>query len=453
MVTTLLACALLSLSPLTAVPQLDSLPGAAISLYLDFDGDFQASWAGYNNIRTPAYTLDLDATTFSDAELAAIRKVWEYVAEDYAPFNVNVTTVRPADMGLWKTLHCVIGGTGAWRGGGTHGVSYQGGFNGGPNVVFAFAEKRLAKGTAFIVSHESGHGFVLDHQRVFDATGRPIAEYYLGPGDGRAPIMGGASWEKRILWWSGTWAPGLIQDDMARLATRLGYRPDDHGNDAAHATPLTAVGSTFVGAGVVGRTGDLDVFSFVGPGGPTTITVGVSAETGNLDARLELHDAAGNMLAMADPADVTSAQISATLTPGAYYAVVGSHGSYGDVGQYSLAVGPTTTPTPAPTPTPTPMPTPTPTPPPSLKPPAPADLTAVSAAPTSIQLRWTGSPLASSYRVDRIVSTGVWGWVGTTTVPEWLDKDLTTGKKYTYRVWALSPAGAGLSTVVTATPQ
>src|SRR5262249_45153399 len=34
---------------LTGVPVLNSLPGAAASLYLDFDGHFEAQWGGYSN--------------------------------------------------------------------------------------------------------------------------------------------------------------------------------------------------------------------------------------------------------------------------------------------------------------------------------------------------------------------------------------------------------------------
>ena len=87
---------LLSLSPLDSIPALNSNPGATASLYLDFDGHFQAVWSSYTNITTPAYDVDGDATTFSDEELANIHTIWETVAEDYSPFNINVTTVEPS---------------------------------------------------------------------------------------------------------------------------------------------------------------------------------------------------------------------------------------------------------------------------------------------------------------------------------------------------------------------
>ncbi len=91
---------LLSLSPLDSIPALNSNPGATASLYLDFDGHFQAVWSSYTNITTPAYDVDGDATTFSDEELANIQTIWETVAEDYSPFNINVTTLEPSVLRL-----------------------------------------------------------------------------------------------------------------------------------------------------------------------------------------------------------------------------------------------------------------------------------------------------------------------------------------------------------------
>ena len=43
----------------------------------------------------PAWTLDGDAATFNDAEREAIQTIWQRVAEDYAPFDVDVTTQDP----------------------------------------------------------------------------------------------------------------------------------------------------------------------------------------------------------------------------------------------------------------------------------------------------------------------------------------------------------------------
>jgi hypothetical protein len=41
-----------------------------------------------------AFSIDSDFTTYSDAEQMAIQRIWLRVAEDYAPFDVDITTER-----------------------------------------------------------------------------------------------------------------------------------------------------------------------------------------------------------------------------------------------------------------------------------------------------------------------------------------------------------------------
>src|SRR6476620_5033187 len=80
------------------VPQLSSRAGAAATIYLDFDGHFESSWKTFLNVNSPAYSRDSDLTTFSASELSSINEIWTRVAEDFAPFNINVTTVVPASF-------------------------------------------------------------------------------------------------------------------------------------------------------------------------------------------------------------------------------------------------------------------------------------------------------------------------------------------------------------------
>ena len=84
-----------ALSPLESLPALHSNPGASATLFLDFDGHFEPVWGSYTDVTTPVYDVDGDATTFSDTELANIASIWARVAEDFAPFNVDVTTAQP----------------------------------------------------------------------------------------------------------------------------------------------------------------------------------------------------------------------------------------------------------------------------------------------------------------------------------------------------------------------
>src|SRR5262245_48399883 len=91
------------------VPPLNSFPGSAQTLYLDFDGSAPFNWDpgnGTNYLVTgpggilqsnpvPAFTTDADAASFSAAELANINNIWAWVAEKFSPFTINVTTVDP----------------------------------------------------------------------------------------------------------------------------------------------------------------------------------------------------------------------------------------------------------------------------------------------------------------------------------------------------------------------
>ncbi|MGL5035684.1 MAG: hypothetical protein ACRC6M_18010, partial [Microcystaceae cyanobacterium] len=89
----------LALSSLSNTFLLHSNPSATKTIYLDFNGHILpagSAWAnGYNGgnaINAPAWSLDADTTTFSDAERSIIQGIWQRVAEDFAPFDVNVTT-------------------------------------------------------------------------------------------------------------------------------------------------------------------------------------------------------------------------------------------------------------------------------------------------------------------------------------------------------------------------
>ena len=59
------------------------------------------------NIPARAFSLDANDTTFSDTEQTAIKNIWQRVAEDYAPFDIDVTTERPATF-TTRTAHALI---------------------------------------------------------------------------------------------------------------------------------------------------------------------------------------------------------------------------------------------------------------------------------------------------------------------------------------------------------
>ncbi len=80
------------------VPVFSSLPGANHTIYLDFDGHVTSgtSWNNGATINSPAYSSDADTANFSPSERLVIERTFYRVAEDFAPFQVNVSTVAPS---------------------------------------------------------------------------------------------------------------------------------------------------------------------------------------------------------------------------------------------------------------------------------------------------------------------------------------------------------------------
>ncbi len=342
---------LLAGQPLSSVPALNSLPGAYAQLYLDFVGDNTANW-GQNGSQpyhpgiTPAYDQDNDPSTFSDGELASIRDIWARVSEKYSPFNINVTTVDPGNINNLQTLRVVIGGDSAWYGP-AGGVAYVDAFSSndptyGTNLVWIFPSqlgRTSAVNIAEAAAHEAGHAFGLSHQAVW--SGSTLVTAY-NAGDGlKAPIMGVSGQSAgRGLWWLGptSASPNSIQDDLSvlsRAANGFGYRQQDRGQSVATATPATVSGLALSGAGVITSTADADYYKFSTAAGAINLAVDVAPLGAMLDATLELRDTNNNVIARSDTASLGES-LWVAVGAGTYYAVVRSHGSYGDVGQYTI---------------------------------------------------------------------------------------------------------------------
>ena len=94
------------------------------------------------------------------------------------------------------------------------------------------------------------------------------------------------------------------QDDFAVMQSNgAPLRTDDHLNSLAQATSLGS-GTPLSTSGVVGTRTDVDWFSFRGSG-PTSVNVTPAPASPNLDVRVELYDAAGVLVASADPSSLT----------------------------------------------------------------------------------------------------------------------------------------------------
>lgn len=316
--------------------QLQSLPGATSVIYLDFDGDEAVFplW-GYINA-APA-----------DATNSQIHEVWRGVAEDYLPFNINVTTVRSVYQNApdGHRIRVMVTPTDdALPGAG--GVAYTGSFNWSGNIV-CWSFSTTGKNAVEVISHEVGHTLGLSH----DGRTSPADLYYAGH-SGWAPIMGASYYQIPSQWSKGEYAgANNTEDDLQIIATTnngVDYSTDDHGDTTAAAGWLhIAPGGTVANEGVIGSTPDADVFRFRTSGGNLDFTIENATFNPNLDLKAEILDASEAVVGSSDPAGSLDASFSALhLAAGDYFLRVSGTGKgnplttgysdYGSLGAYTI---------------------------------------------------------------------------------------------------------------------
>ena len=333
--------------PLTSTFLLHSRPGAAKVIYLDFKGhttsgtSWNTAYAGGADIVTPPFDLDGNPTSFSTTELTTIQDIWRRVAEDYAPWDVDVTTEDPGLEKIRRTassdtaygVRCVIGGSSTqWLGAGAGGVAYVGTFGGlvsattttndVPAFVFPAQLGNNGRYIAEAASHEVGHTLGLYHSG--QTTG---VEYYGGHADW-APIMG-VSYYKTVTQWTRGDYPlsNNTQDQIALITSRIPRVADEHGSSPSTATVVS--GSDLAAGGIISDRNDQDWFKI--NAGPGTVTVNglVAQPSANLNLALSLVDANGLVLAHGTPVGL-GASLSVPVTGGTYYIVVDGKGSTND---------------------------------------------------------------------------------------------------------------------------
>ena len=109
---------------------LSSRPESKFKIFLDFDGHSTVgtSWnaaLGQSVIVTPPYDKDGIPATFSPNELSDIVAVWREVSEDYAMFDVDITTADPGAALIGNGIRVAIGGSyNDWYGRPAGGVAY-----------------------------------------------------------------------------------------------------------------------------------------------------------------------------------------------------------------------------------------------------------------------------------------------------------------------------------------
>lgn len=340
--------------PSTETFLLHSKPGLSRVLYLDFNGHTTSgtSWKGGATFTSSPYSTDTTLTTsFSTSELANIQEIWKRVSEDYAPWDVDVTTEEPPLESLRKSsstdtaygIRMVIGGSSSdWYGSSAGGVAYIGSFSWNSDTPAFVFPAQLGSGrpkyVAEAISHEAGHTVGLNHDGVSGG-----AAYYEGH-NGWAPIMGVGYYASLTQFSKGEYtSANNTEDDAALINNHVPRSPDLAGNDILTAVPLS--GASFSATGIIESRTDADLYRVNAGSGTLSFTVTPASPDANVDVSLGLYNGAGNLVATSNPAGLASS-LSATVSDGTYYLSVEGMGlgtgatgytDYASLGQFSLS--------------------------------------------------------------------------------------------------------------------
>jgi len=346
------------------VRNLQSRPDALYTIYID-------NWGGvvegtvwdqrYNNgvpINYTPYSYDDDTTAFSTLDISYIWLAWAEMSEDYADFDVNITTSTSVyeNTPVANRSRVIATTTCAWFANcGAGGVAIVGGFDKNSDyrsTAWTFNAPPGAVGMTH--SHEAGHMMGLNH----DGVGNQ--EYYGGHGDW-GPIMGAPFGQEYVQWSRGEY-PGATntEDDLSILTQILGQRADDVGDSPSSANSLEATTGTNYTITQDGIAPDVDVFAFT-LNAPQEIAIEVSSilavgnesRAANAAFNVSLEDSDGTVVSSITSSDRSPLRPDTntfsyidTLDPDTYYLTIDAvspnldwtngFGEYGNGGEYNL---------------------------------------------------------------------------------------------------------------------
>ncbi len=329
-------------------PKMSSFPSAAATIFLDFDGHtvIASPWNNGN-------TLFCAPSGLTDPQVS---EIFNRVAEDYRPFNINITTdsTKFLSAPLNRRIRIIITPTSSWTSG-VGGISFIGSFTWGDDTpAFVFSDRLGPNSPKYIAeccSHESGHAVGLSHQSTYDNNCNLTETYCMGSGSGEvswAPIMGNSYYRNMTSWNDGPTPYGCAntQDNLTIITSQNGftYRTDDY-NESMDAGTY-ALSNSFSIDGIITTNTDKDAFKYIATEDvnfhmdAVPFNVGANYIGANLDIKIILYRD-NNQIRTYDPAATMGISIDTVLQAGTYYWVIDGTGNanttnYGSLGSYKL---------------------------------------------------------------------------------------------------------------------